>query len=362
MEYKYCEEILSNESYTGIPVRYNQFKYKWNDKNQIYKSKEKKNEEEWITISLPVIIDKFKFEQAQSIIKYNKVIPKKKHKGYENKFIAENVLKCGYCKAKISKQTTGTKKFIYYACPWKRASKKRLFVKNKNRCCLPFFDSDKVDTAIYNQIANLLVNPKEFTNEWLKDKPTEDSKEKALSLRQKCNLLEKKLKKAIQIEINAQNEQIEKIYRNEREKIEDEYNIISRQLTSAQNELLFHENKVAKLNQFQNIFQHPQREHTMRIKIALKRMLAKLSSEEKKKLINAVISPETGGCVYVRELSPRDLGLPSDDSNPNVTPPEHGNKVGERNFVIELDFTLEPSRIIEIIQSMDATVFKLGEQ
>jgi hypothetical protein len=100
----------------------------------------------------------------------------------------------------------------------------------------------------------------------------------------------------------------------------------------------------------------------MRIKIALKSALKNLSFEDKKKLVDAVISPETGGCVYVRELMPQDLGLPKDDSPPETVKPIHGNKIGERSFVIELDFTLEPHRIIEIIQSMDEKVFKLGEQ
>lgn len=355
-------EILTNESYTGAPTSYNQYKYKWNKDNKIYKSEERKDKDEWITINLPKIIDKNQFDIAQAKILHNKVIPKKKHRGFENKFMAENFLRCGHCKAKMSKQTTGSKNFIYYTCPWKRASEKQLIVKNKNKCILPFLDSDKVDAAIFNQVVNLVTNPKEYVDEWLKDKPVEDLKEKVSALADKEKILTGKVAKAIKIEIGTDDPKIEKIYRQEREKIENEYQAISRQLATAQNELSFYDNKIKKLDQFKEIFLNKKWEHSMRIKIALKSALNKLSFDDKKKLVDAVISPETGGCVYVRELMPQDLGLPKESLSSETVKPVHGNKLGERNFVLELDFTLEPHRIIEIIQSMDRDVFKLGGQ
>ena len=127
-------EILTNESYTGIPTLYNQYKYKWNNNNKIYKSDEKKEKDEWITISLPKIIDKNKFDIAQARILHNKAIPKKKHRGFEDKFMADHFLRCGHCKAKMSKQTSGAKNFIYYACPWRPASEKQLIVKRQKSC------------------------------------------------------------------------------------------------------------------------------------------------------------------------------------------------------------------------------------
>jgi hypothetical protein len=45
-----------------------------------------------------------------------------------------------------------------------------------------------------------------------------------------------------------------------------------------------------------------------------------------------------------------------------LTKPPHGNKLGKRDFEIELDFILEPIRIIEIIQSLDKNFIKLGGQ
>ena len=100
----------------------------------------------------------------------------------------------------------------------------------------------------------------------------------------------------------------------------------------------------------------------MKVKFAMKRALKDLPFKDKKKLVDAVISPETGGCVYVRELEVHDLIDPTDHNQeeneviPFKPPNSNTNKSRGGNFVLDLDFTLEPNRIIEIIQAMDKKV------
>ena len=270
------------------------------------------------------------------------------------------------CKAKMSKQSTGTRKYIYYACPWRRANEKQLKVKNQERCTLPFLNSDKVDAQIFSQVANLITNPKHYAAEWVRNKPIEELTEKVNSLSIKQQLLRNKLAKAIQIEVNTDDPELEKIYKKEREKLESEHQVVNRNLISSQNELLFHTDKLQKLDQFQKIFTY-KRGNAMIMKIALKRALNNLPFEDKKKLVEAVISPETGGCVYVRELNEHDIG-PSenydDESQQEYKKDEktlenHDN-LHEKNFVLELDFTLETQRVIEIIRSMTKNATDLG--
>lgn len=355
-------DILKNESYTGVPKKYNQFKYKWTEGNKIYKSDEEKDESDWIVISLPAIIDSNTFQKAQSLTDHNKSKPKKQFYGYENKFIAENVLKCGHCHAKISKQTTGARNFIYYTCPWRRASKRQLELKNKNKCYLPFFDSDKIDKAVFNEITDLLSNPNEYAKEWMKDKPSEDFEKRILLLRDKSEKIMGNLSKILKLELNSNDKNIQEVYVKERKIIENEYTLVKRDLVIAENEFSFHENKVKNLNLIQKIFNQKDRSYSMKIKFKIKQMLNKLSPEEKKKLVNAVISPETGGCVYVKELTAQDLGLGTDKTTPTSEIAPHGNKVGERDFTLELDFIVDPSRIVDIIHAMDKTIFTVSGQ
>jgi len=355
-------DILKNEYYTGVPKKYNQFKYKWTEDNKIYKSEEMKDESDWITISLPIIIDKNTYDKAKFLTEFNKSKPKKQHYGYEDKFIAENVLRCGHCHAKISKQTTGSRNFIYYACPWRRASNRRLELKKQNRCCLPFFDSDKIDNAVFNQILDLLSNPREYAEEWIKDKPLCNFEERIKSFSEKCDDLNAKLTRILKLELNANNKDIQSVYKKERKIIEDEYILSKRDLEITENEFSFHKNKMKNLDQFQKIFNPKSRSYSMQVKFKIKRILNKLSSEEKKKLINAVISPETGGRVYVKELTAQDLGLPKEGAASPCEIPSNAKKVGDRNFTLELDFILDSDRIIEIIRAMDKTIFTVSEQ
>lgn len=354
--------ILKNESYTGVPKKYNQFKYKWNDNNKIYKSDEEKDESEWITIQLPVIIDSNTFQKAQALTEHNKSKAKKQYYGYENKFIAENVLKCGHCHAKISKQTTGTRNFIYYTCPWRRASKRKLELKKQSKCFLPFLDSDKIDNAVFNHIIDLLSNPQEYAKEWMKDKPSDDIEEKIKLLREKSEKITKKLQKILKLELDTRDGDINDIYKKELKNIENEYVLVKRDLVTAENEYAIHENKVNNLSIIQKIFNQKKHGYSMRVKLRIKQILNKLSPEEKKKLINAVISPETGGCVYVRELTAHDLGLHTDSIASTSEIALQGNKVGERAFTLEFDFMLDPYRIVEIIRAMDKTLFTVSEQ
>lgn len=355
-------EILINQAYTGVSINYNQYKYKWSDNNKIYKSNEKKEKDEWVTYQFPKIIEKEVFEQVQARINHNKAIPKKNHKGCEDKFLADKFLRCGHCKAKISKQTTGTRKFIYYTCPWRRASTKQLKVKNQAKCVLPFLDSDRVDAAIFTKITNLITNPGKYSSEWLKNQPIDELEKKIELLSDENAKLTSKVSRAINIELNTDDIRLQEIYRKEREKIEGEYQAVSRKLIQARNELSFYKNKVEKLQQFENIFKYPKREHAMRMKFAISSALKKLPFHEKKRLVEAVISPETGGCVYVRELTPADIGLPGAAPVNDAGKPVHGSKVGERDFVLEFDFTMEPYRIIDIIRTLTGDVFRIGEQ
>lgn len=355
-------EILKNHTYTGGKTKYNQYKYKSNKNNKVIKTKEFKDKAEWVEIEFDKIIDEKLFNQVQARIKHNKAVPKKKHRGYEEKFLADRFLRCGHCKAKISKQTTGARNFIYYACPWRRASEKQLKVKNQRRCHLPFLNSDKVDTEIFNQIVKLITNPKEYAEEWVKDKPTEDINEKININQEKQTVLQGKLKKAIQIEINADKPEIEEIYKREREKIEREYHTVTHRLASLSAELKVHEHKLQSLDQFQKFLQQDNKSNSMRMKLALRKALTSLPFEDKKKLVDAVISPENDGRVYVRELTPTALGIMNGEAENEPPKPTHGNKLGQRDFEIELDFTLEPTRIIDIIQSFDKNVFRLGGQ
>jgi hypothetical protein len=99
-------DILKNPTYTGKNMQ-NKFEFvkrvsKVTKKQYYCASKNKKPEEQWITIQYPPLITQDRFDQIQARIENQKRKPKKHHNGHENHFMDENVLFCGYCGSRNS--------------------------------------------------------------------------------------------------------------------------------------------------------------------------------------------------------------------------------------------------------------------
>jgi len=156
-------EILTNRCYTGEEVTYNKHKFSWNEKNQLRKTDEEKPDSEWIKLSFPTIIDEKQIADVQQKINYNRVISKRTPQDYSEKFLTFHILRCGECRAKLTNHSSGTKKYAYYVCPWRRSSEKKLAAYNKKRCDLPFLKYKAIDNQVFNQVINLIANPTEFT-------------------------------------------------------------------------------------------------------------------------------------------------------------------------------------------------------
>ena len=96
--------------------------------------------------------------------------------------------------------------------------------------------------------------------------------------------------------------------------------------------------------------------------------LTALPFNEKKKLLDAVISPETGGCVYISRLAEHHLSpedFTSYDDTSKVDKKDDDKDISkesdtlEKSMVIELDFTLDSFKIIQIIQGLHNNGFKI---
>jgi site-specific DNA recombinase len=112
--------ILKNETYTGtfqsMRVRYKQ--------NGIHsKTISVRPDNEWIPISVPVIVDEFTFKQAQQQLAKNKVI---KRQSMNHNFIFKGILFCGLCGRRFlvhhNHFRNGTTK-PYYQCATQRYSR-----------------------------------------------------------------------------------------------------------------------------------------------------------------------------------------------------------------------------------------------
>jgi len=92
-------KILKNPAYKG-EVNHNRHFYqtsvsKITGHEYMYAGLKEKPEDQWVKVNFPRLISDEKWEEIQKRIKFNKRKSKRVYKGYEDHFLAENILVCG---------------------------------------------------------------------------------------------------------------------------------------------------------------------------------------------------------------------------------------------------------------------------
>ena len=360
-------EILTNNHYTGEQITLNKNIYTCNKNNNSIKTKEEKSKENWIYMSFPIMIDSNTFNDAQSRIKHNRVIPKNTSTYFSEKLLTLHVLRCGECGAKLTRQATETGKYIYYVCHWRRVSKKRLEAASKQKCNSPYYNHKSIDDSVFNKIIDSISDPNEFSNLFKKTVDQEELNIKIDELKNEKIKIGNEIRKIITIETGTDNEDLIKIYSEKRKNSEELFKNINNKLFFYNNQLSFNNKKNEQIENFKNTFPLEKLGDAIKAKIKIKKMLLNWPVSEKKKLIDAVISPETGGCVHVSRLSEHNLS-PDDIIVSSESPLPNGAKenlkiskedaCSDENIVIELDFLLDPHRHSLIIQDIYKKLFK----
>ena len=362
-------DILTNKSYTGETVIFNKNIYSLNSSNNIVKTNDEKTEDNWIHVSFPRIIDVNLFNDAQARIKHNRIAPKRTSECFSGKLLTIHMLRCGECGAKLLKQVQTKSDKIYYTCYWRKSVKKKLELEDRKKCNLPYYDYSVIDKHVYAKIIDFITNPKEFEKLFKKTIGNDEILDKINHFETVKNISLNEIRRFSSMESTANDEDLFKIYKEKREIAEENFRNIKIKLTYYKNRLLFINKNNEQINNFKKIFSLNSFGDVIKAKIKIKKLLLDLSFDKKKKLIDAVISPETGGCVYVRRFSESDLSphdiivgteLPlSDDDHEILHASSEKSNSRNEDIVIELDFLLDPYKHSLIIQDIYKNVFKI---
>ena len=248
--------ILKNSAYTG-ETYYNrlefQSKQSKSGKQYFTPSKKEKSQDQRVLVKYAPLITKDKFDRIQSLIEYKKKRPKKHHVGFKEKFMAENVLFCGYCGSKMKKKKDQINKF-HYCCYWWETSQKYLAIHRRKKCMLRYVNADKVDEQIFDEVVKILSNPSKFAKSWYRDQGVDELKLKVERLRKRDNELKNKLKEGYQLITRAEKANIKEIYKEIKSKDEAEYEVNLTNLKNAEFEFNFIQNKVDRLAEFEKAF------------------------------------------------------------------------------------------------------------
>ncbi len=332
---KTINDILKNPAYTGEAIQ-NRFKtnlYSGKSGQQYYgSSRDPKPEDEWIPMTFPQLISKERFDQIQARIEEQKRKPKKRHYGYEDHFLVDSLLYCGHCGARVRKQFTPTANF-HYCCYWYSASPKDLEIFNRKKCPLHYHNAENIDYLIFYYVSELMADPQKFSTDWFKQSDIDELNVKCGNLRNRhkelleilsnkfnriCSVKDPELKNRLQVEIDKE---------------EEEYKINKRNLQIAEFELKSLDYKVNHLEEYQKRMKGSRRlqfSTYFKTKNQFQGFIFQLPFKEKKRIIEAVISPETNGKIFL-------------ENDPEI--PDH--------FVLRYDFKLNIDKIEKIISNLN---------
>jgi len=357
--------ILTEPAYKG-KVIHNKYKHKESkyEKYYTYQSKEEKPKNEWITITFPILVPEDIWNRVQARIEQQKNKPKKKHRGFENRFLAENVIRCGECNGKMRKDLNikprkdGTAK-LNYLCHWQNASQKVLRSKNRRKCILRRVDADLVDAIIFKHVANILSDPVRFAQEWFKSKNVQEIESEHECLKRDIKNKRKEIKRAISVIVKSKNHDIREMAEAELRESEAALEKTKTKLESINAKYKCIKNNVDVLAEFQeavrNVYGYETEEVTNSYKTELIKYLYKLPFKEKKRIVEAVIAPEKGGSCKIRYPRPTDYLDHIDLQKLTEEEWEQDEPLLDKKPRIDMEFWVDFKSLAALIASLNKT-------
>ena len=129
--------ILHNTTYKGV----------W------YYGKTTQPEENWIELEVPAIVSEEAWEAAQEWSQRNYI---KSKRNTRHTYLMQHHLTCHHCGHKIGARLAGSNgnRYGYYFCNQRANSRKG----DPDRCTLPYFPTDQVDTLVWNWVRAKLID------------------------------------------------------------------------------------------------------------------------------------------------------------------------------------------------------------
>lgn len=162
------KRILNNTAYKGVLYirKYDSRETKFNKyKKEEERVKRKiKPKNEWIPVSVPVIIDEETWNRAQVVIEKAR---RKRSGANVAEYLLSGLLRCGLCGSTLhGSLATGRKgaKHRYYVCTARSPG-----ITGKEKCKLPFLRAEALEDPVWNQVSVWLNNPEELKKELARD-------------------------------------------------------------------------------------------------------------------------------------------------------------------------------------------------
>lgn len=339
-------DILKNPAYKGEAI-FNKELYEARKNGKKNRTGEDKPPEEWVRIQYPPLITADRWQQIQDRIKTQRHKPKRVYKDYEAHFMLDGFIYCGECGSRMKKRVKANRDGsirLYYTCYWRGCGKKELESMGRTGCILESVNADQVDQELYDQVVDMLCDPDKYVERWLEDLNADELKEKIANLENKSEKLLRQLKNGFEYITTIHEPNLKKIYVDELKKWQQEWDETNLALVKTRSEFESSSDKLDRYREFKEIIARTpigsRLGKKLTTKAAFKSHMFALPFSEKKRITEAIISPENGGRCEILYPRPEDVAdhddlsiilqdddLPLTDRKPMVT----------GNFKIDLD-------------------------
>jgi site-specific DNA recombinase len=183
--------MLTNEKYIGQHNAFKNYQYMDGIVNGKLKRKSKRRDEsEWIQVSVPAIIDIATWEKAQLQLQQNKSLSPRNTKEI---YLLKDILYCGKCGKQMSTYWTGSYAIRYYGCRSKRAV-------TGPQCGARLIQVGMLEQLTWQTLSELCSDEHKLSIYLMQNKPqpTEDYTDKIIKLNENEAKLIKKREKIMQ--------------------------------------------------------------------------------------------------------------------------------------------------------------------
>jgi len=257
----------------------------------------------------------------------------------------------------------GRKPRLEYICYWKGCSKQEREIAGRPDCHLKAVDSERIDREIFLKIIEMLTNPSAFAKTWLRDLNADEISERLIDLEKQEGLLNHRVLEGFRYISSETNPDLRLKYQVEQNKTADQWKALHSTLEKTREEYNAATSKIDRYQEFCKAMEKKDRRGKMHIsfkqKGKFKELLFNLPFAEKRRLIEAIISPENGGKVFVTYLRPADFL--SDEELESIPKDQWHESLTDRSPICFGEFQIDVSRIEAIINSLDRSeILKKG--
>jgi site-specific DNA recombinase len=339
--------VMSNSVYMGVAT-YNQIARDVKGRKMVISKSEShkgrnwalKDKKEWLTKKFEPLIKKKTFDAVQARLNQKRRRPMHQSDHYKDHFLLHGLAYCGECGALMRKlvrlSSEGTPRLHQYLCG--------AHGRDKKKCGLLRVDANTLDDRAWGQMIHLLMRPDEFVKAFLKDEKAADLLEKKTKLETSLKETEGKITKGFQYLQTVDDPDRRAKYEIAQRKLESVALQTEAELkkTTAALDLIAHRQK--RLDQFKKGVSE---RVGFKEKVTFAGFLNGLSFEERRRVIEGIISPETGGKITIGFTRPKDFLDESEHSKDQTKP------LKDRPYYISLDFEVDPDKIESVILSLD---------